>query len=190
MKLRDQVIQPDTSFTDEQLEKAWASEGPGVEVHARHILLRVPAEATPAQRDSVRQLAESLRQRAAQGADFAALATQYSQDPGSAQRGGDLGFFGRGRMVAPFEEAAFELQPGEISPVVESPFGYHVIQVEERRQPELADQRDEFRQFMVQRAEHEAQTAYLDSLSKAAEVQMQPGGLAVAKEIAKQPECR
>ena len=187
-KLRQQVIQPDTSFTDEEVLQRWASEGPGAEIRARHILLRIPAEATPAQRDSVRQLAESLRAQAAGGADFAALASQYSQDPGSAERGGDLGFFGRGRMVAPFEEAAFGLKEGEVSQVVESPFGYHIIRVEERRQTDLEPQRQQFRQFLVQRAEQDAETAYLDSLSASANVQVTDGGLAVVRELAAQPD--
>jgi peptidyl-prolyl cis-trans isomerase C len=187
-KLREQVIQPDTVFTDEQLQQRWATEGPGAEIRARHILLRIPADASPQQREALRQRAEELRQRAVAGEDFAQLAQQHSEDPGSAQRGGDLGFFGRGRMVAPFEEAAFRLQPGEISPVVESPFGYHVIKLEERRQQELGEQREQFRQFLVQRAEQEAETAYLDSLTTAANVQIRPGGLAVVREIAQQPD--
>lgn len=188
LKLREQVIKPDTTFTDAELAQAWLTEGPGVEIRARHILLRIPTEATQPQRDSVRQQAESLRQRAQQGEDFAALAQQFSQDPGSGQRGGDLGFFGRGRMVAPFEEAAFALEPGQISEVVESPFGYHVIKVEERRQPEIGGQTAEFRQFMVQRAQQTAETTYLDSIANSAKVEIQPGGLAVMREIGGRPE--
>lgn len=188
MRLREQVIQPDTTFTEAEIAERWAAEGPGVEIQARHILLRVPADATPAQRDSVRQFAESLRQQAIEGADFATLATEYSQDPGSAARGGDLGYFGRGRMVAPFEEAAFAMQPGEVSEVVESPFGFHVIRVEDRRQPELEGDRAEFVQFLVTRAEADAEVAYLDSLSAESNVTIQPGGVAVVREIAGRPE--
>jgi hypothetical protein len=187
-RLRDQVIRVDTIFTEEQLQQAWRTEGPGAEISARHILLRVPAEATPAQRDSVQQLAASLRQRAVAGEDFAQLAQQHSQDPGSAARGGDLGFFGRGRMVAPFDEAAFALQPGQISDVVESPFGYHIIRVDDRRQPQLTDDREEFRQFLVQRAQQQAEGAYLNSLNAAANVQVRPGGLEVVREVARRPD--
>jgi hypothetical protein len=189
MKLRDQVIVADTLFTDEQLRQAWATEGPGAEIRARHILLRIPSDATDAQRDSVRQMAESLRQRATGGEDFAALARQYSQDPGSAQQGGDLDYFGRGRMVAQFEEAAFQLDPGQVSPVVETPFGYHVIRVEDRRQTQLGDQREDFRQFMVSRAYSDAEGAFLDSIAEAANVRIQPGGLAVIREIAARPDA-
>jgi hypothetical protein len=187
-KLREQVIRPDTVFTDDQLRARWLTDGPGVEIRARHILLRIPSDATTAQRDSLRNHAEEIRQRAVAGEDFATLAQSYSEDPGTAQRGGDLGeFFGRGRMVAPFENAAFRLEPGEISEVVESPFGFHVIRQEERRQPELGEHRDEFRQYLVQQAEEEAETAYLDSLTTAVNVQVRPDAYAVVREIAQQP---
>ncbi|HET7321960.1 MAG TPA: peptidylprolyl isomerase, partial [Longimicrobiaceae bacterium] len=188
IQFMDQTLHPDTTFTGQELEKAWAEEGPGVEVRARHILLRIPTDATPAQRDSVKQLAETLRQKALNGADFAKLAEQYSQDPASARKGGDLGFFGHGSMVQSFDEAAFKLKPGEISPVVESPFGYHIIKVEARRQQPMGDQHDRFETYMKQKRVRDAETAYLDSLSAAADVQVQPGGLAVVKEIAKRPE--
>jgi hypothetical protein len=69
-KLREAVIQVDTTITDADLERRWTTDGPGVEIRARHILLRLPADAAPAQRDSVQRLAESLRQRAAGGEDF------------------------------------------------------------------------------------------------------------------------
>jgi hypothetical protein len=80
-----------------------------------------------------RQKAEDLLRRVRAGEDFAALAKEYSEDPGSRAQGGDLGWFGRGQMVKPFEDAAFALKEGEVSGVVESPFGFHIIKVEERR---------------------------------------------------------
>jgi hypothetical protein len=187
-KLREQVVQVDTAFTDEQLQQRWATDGPGAEIRARHILLRIPADAQPAQREELRQQAEALRARAAGGEDFAALAREHSQDPGSAARGGDLDYFGRGRMVAPFEEAAFALEPGQVSQVVESPFGYHVIKVEDRRQPTIGDEREPFRQHLIEMAVQQAEQTYLDSLSAAADVQIRPGGLAVVRELAKQPD--
>lgn len=188
--LRDQVIEVDTIISDAELERRWEMEGPSAEVSARHILLRTPTDANDAQRDSVEALAESLRARAVAGESFADLAQEYSQDPGSAVRGGDLGYFGRGRMVQPFEEAAFRLEPGEISEVVESPFGYHIILVEDRRQPELGEDRENFRRFLVQQEIQNAEMAYLDSISEAANMQIADGGLDVAREIANRPARR
>lgn len=189
-RLRDQVIRADTTFTPQEVQQRWATDGPGAEIHARHILLRVPSEASQAQRDSLRRFADELRQRAAGGADFAALARQFSQDPGSAQQGGDLGFFGRGRMVEPFEQAAFALQDGQVSPVVETPFGYHIIKVEGRRQQALGDQQAAFTQYLKQRAVQDAETRFLDSLASAANVQTAEGAVGVVKEIAANADSR
>ncbi len=85
------------------------------------------------ERDAVRMQLAELRERVLKGENFSMLATLYSQDPGSAKRGGELGFFTRGDMVAPFEAAAFALKPGEVSPIVESVYGFHIIQLIERR---------------------------------------------------------
>ncbi len=100
------------------------------QVRARHILLKVAPDTSQELKAEVRKKAEEILAKARAGEDFAALATQYSEDPGSAQQGGDLGAFPRGRMVQPFEDAAFALAPGQISDVVESPFGFHIIKVE------------------------------------------------------------
>lgn len=82
---------------------------------------------------AARQKAEDILKRVRAGEDFAALATQFSEDPGSRAQGGDLGWFSRGEMVKEFEDAAFALKEGEVSGIVESPFGYHIIKVEGRR---------------------------------------------------------
>lgn len=88
---------------------------------------------TEAERDRVRGELAELRERILKGDNFSMLARLYSQDPGSATKGGELGFFGRGRMVAEFEAAAFALKPGEVSPIVETEYGFHIIQLIERR---------------------------------------------------------
>src|SRR5262249_29681370 len=100
------------------------------ELHARHILVRVAPGASDAARAAARKKADDLLARVKGGEDFAAVAKQASDDPGSASRGGDLGPFQRGRMDPAFEQAAFALAPGTVSDVVETPFGLHIIKVE------------------------------------------------------------
>ena len=87
------------------------------------------------ERDRVRTELAGLRERVLKGEKFSMLATLYSQDPGSAKKGGELGFFSRGEMVGEFESAAFALKPGEVSPIIETQFGFHIIQLIERQCP-------------------------------------------------------
>jgi peptidyl-prolyl cis-trans isomerase D len=102
---------------------------------ARHILLTVPSGATPAQRQAILARAQGLlAQIKAHPDQFATLAKDNSQDPGSAQQGGIWGFFARGVMTPPFENAVFSLHKGEISGPIETDFGYHLIQLEDVRE--------------------------------------------------------
>ena len=99
------------------------------QVRARHILLNTAGKDEAA----VRKQAEAILAQVKGGADFAALAQKVSEDEGSKTNGGDLGFFGRGRMVPEFENVAFTMEPGQISDLVKSQFGFHIIKVEEKR---------------------------------------------------------
>lgn len=91
-------------------------------------------EVTAAQKLAVKKQLEDFRKKIVAGeADFAVYAALYSKDPGSAKKGGELGFFERGSMVPEFEAAAFTLKPGEISPVIETKYGFHLLQLVERR---------------------------------------------------------
>ncbi len=97
---------------------------------AAHILISTTAQASGAEKQAAKAKAEQLLQQVKQSpAKFADLAKQHSEDPGSATSGGDLGMFGRGVMVKPFEEAVFQLKPGEISELVQSDFGFHIIKL-------------------------------------------------------------
>jgi parvulin-like peptidyl-prolyl isomerase len=99
-------------------------------VHTRHILFKVKPDSSPAERETARKKAVAAHQRAVAGEDFAGLAVELSEGP-NALKGGDLGFTTRGQMVPSFDDAVWVLKPGEISGVVESTLGYHVIKVEE-----------------------------------------------------------
>ena len=116
------------------------------ERHARHILIRLAADADDAATTAALEKADSVVSRLDAGEEFAALAKELSDDPGSAANGGDLGFFGRDIMAPEFENAVYELQPGELSKPVKSPFGFHVIELVEIKPEEatpLAEVRDE-----------------------------------------------
>ena len=103
-------------------------------VHASHILFQMdPAKDTV----QTKATAQRVAKEAKEGKDFAALARQYSQDQGSGQRGGDLGWFSKGRMVKAFEEAVFSAKPGEIVGPIRTPFGLHIIKVQGRDAREL-----------------------------------------------------
>jgi peptidyl-prolyl cis-trans isomerase C len=105
----------------------------GERVKASHILVRVQANTDPAEREKARAKAAGLLADLKAGKDFAALAKQYSDDPGSGAQGGDLGYFQRGQMVPPFETAAFALPVGQTSDLVLSDFGFHIIRVTDRQ---------------------------------------------------------
>jgi peptidyl-prolyl cis-trans isomerase D len=134
------------------------------QIRASHILLKTEGKDEAA----VRAQAEDLLKQIKAGADFATLARKYSEDEQSAKLGGDLDYFGRGRMVKAFEDAAFALQPGQVSDVVQSPFGFHIIKVVDRK-PEtvrpLADARQQIAdQIAYQRAQAQA-TALADEIA-------------------------
>jgi peptidyl-prolyl cis-trans isomerase C len=116
VKIYDAVTEADAKKVYE--EKIGQAK-PEQEIHARHILVGTEDEA------------KDVAERLEKGEDFATLANEKSKDPGT--EGGDLGFFTRGRMVKPFEDAAFALDVGEVSEPVETPFGWHIIKVEEKR---------------------------------------------------------
>ncbi|SDL93164.1 peptidyl-prolyl cis-trans isomerase D [Oryzisolibacter propanilivorax] len=106
------------------------------ERRASHILINAPKDAPAADREKARARAQELLEQVRKApASFAEVARKESQDPGSAPSGGDLGFFGRGAMVKPFEDAVFAMHKGDISDVVESDFGFHIIQLTDIKKP-------------------------------------------------------
>ncbi len=102
------------------------------EVRAQHILIR-PKDESGKSNDDARKLAEDILKMAKSGQDFSELAKKYSMDPGNAKNGGDLGFFKKGSMVKEFDDAVFALKPGQVSNLVKTQFGYHIIKMNESR---------------------------------------------------------
>lgn len=125
------LVEPSITITEEEMkeyfEKNKDSFDQEEQVKARHILVDTEEEA------------KEIKGKIDAGEDFAELAKEYSKDEGSKAAGGSLGYFGRGRMVASFEEAAFSLEIGEVSEPVKSDFGYHIIKVEDKKEAKEAN---------------------------------------------------
>jgi parvulin-like peptidyl-prolyl isomerase len=143
-------------------------------VRARHVLVKVAPDADAGRRAEARARIETVLAAARGGTDLADLARRHSEDE-TAAAGGDLGWFARGRMVPPFEAAAFALEPGGISDVVETTFGFHVIRIEERR-PEVlhpeAEVRDAIRDRLRDRRLREAVAALVARLRATARIEI------------------
>ena len=157
-KTRNQV-----SISDEELEEYYNENKESLvepeQVHARHILVKTEEEANTL----LLQLKEGL-------ADFSELAKEKSTDS-SAPSGGDLGFFTRGRMVKEFEDAAFSLEPGEISDVVQTQFGYHIIKCEEKKEeysPAFEEIKEQISNALKSQRENEAISAFISKLREEA----------------------
>jgi peptidyl-prolyl cis-trans isomerase D len=126
------------------------------QVRARHILVRLPDDADAETEAAARETMDAIVKRIREGADFVDVALEVSEDPGSKDQGGDLGFFPRGRMVPPFEEAAFSLEPGVVSEVIRTTHGLHLIRVEEKRAAMVVpfeEVRDEIARDLIRREE-------------------------------------
>lgn len=157
------------AYYDSNLESFKKAE----QVRASHILIKVDPGADEAKKAEARTKIESLQAKLKKGEDFGALAKEYSEGP-SGPKGGDLGFFGRGQMVKPFEETAFSMKPGQVSGMVETRFGYHLIMVTERT-PESTlsyeEVKDRLEQYLKQQKVQEAIAAYVETLKGKAKIE-------------------
>lgn len=129
------VYQFDAQVTEKQIKDYYEDHAADyhkeMEVRARHIVFSIKEGTPEADIEKIRAEAEKVLAEAKQGKDFTELAKKYSQDPSVAENGGDLGYFTRGKMVPAFADAAFSLKTGEISDLVRSPFGFHIIKIED-----------------------------------------------------------
>jgi peptidyl-prolyl cis-trans isomerase C len=141
---------------------------------ARHILVKVDANASEADKTAARKKIDGIQAQLKKGGDFAKLATENSDCP-SSKNGGDLGFFTRGQMVKPFEDAAFALKPGGVSGVVETQFGYHIIKLEEKEPAaslSFEQVKDELQQKLKQSKVRDALKAYIESIKNKGKVEI------------------
>lgn len=138
LQVNSSDLRSKVSVSEEEIRDAYNAEGDHDEVRARHILLKVE---DPAKEVEVRTKAEAILAEARQGKDFAELAKKYSQDTANATSGGDLGFFKPEQMVKEFSDAALSLEPGKISDLVKTQYGFHIIKVEEKRVQTFEDKR-------------------------------------------------
>ncbi len=175
-------IKSQVRVTEETVKDAYK------QIKARHILIKPkkttketdnegkPADTSTSDeiaKQQARQEANELLQKIRQGADFAELARKYSDDPSSAKQGGDLGWFTRQQMVKEFADAAFALQPGEVSNVIETPFGFHIIKVEDKRTKLPKDFEENKQRYISQQQSYQEQQAwneYKHNLNKQASI--------------------
>jgi len=137
----EQVVAAEVSLTEEEIKNYYeeniARFSKLEEVRARYIMIKIDTEMDNSAKQDARKKAEEILTRVRNGGDFAALAKEYSEDQASRNRGGYMGWFGRGSMLPEFEAAAFALQSGETSEIVATSRGYYLIKVEERKEGEV-----------------------------------------------------
>ena len=144
-------------------------------VTASHILIRASPDATSGMRTEARRRAAGLLDDIRGGADFAKLAQAHSEDTGTAASGGLLGAFPRGRMDPAFEAVAFSTTPGEISDLVETSFGFHIIKVDEHqaaRMPPLDEVRADVRELLIERGQQEGLTKLIEEARRTAKIEI------------------
>lgn len=179
MKLVEKEVTPTVTVNDADVNDFYTKNPNQFQepeaVHVQHILLRTPENADDATKKKAKAEAQSVLDKLKKGGDFAALAKQYSQDPGSAPNGGDLGFVQKGRTVPAFEQAAFAMKPGQLSGVAESPFGFHVIKMLEHRDARtvpLLEVKAQIEQYLKNQKTQEKTHEYVEKLKSKGKVQI------------------
>jgi peptidyl-prolyl cis-trans isomerase C len=150
--------------TDEALRKVYDEQvkpmGAAEEVRARHILFRADPKDEKAQA-AAQARAQAALERIKKGEDFAAVASELTEDPSGKQNGGDLDYFTKDQMVPEFANIAFQMSPGQVSNPIRTPFGWHIIKLEDRRNrpvPEFDKVRQQIEAFLVRRGQTELMT--------------------------------
>lgn len=143
----------------------------------RHIMIKVDKSAPDDVKKKAREKAEEVLKKIKAGEDFAKLAMDYSDDPGSKAKGGDLGFFEKGKMFKAFDEAAFKLNPGEVSDIVETAYGFHIIKLDEKKKEEIQPYesvKDKVMTMAKDEIKAEKMKEYLSQVMKQADIKIFP----------------
>ncbi len=175
--LLDKKFAGKVTVTDQEMKKFY-DENPDYfktpeRVRASHILVKVEPNASEADKAKARQKIEDIQKKVKKGEDFAALAKQYSDCPSSA-KGGDLDYFQRGQMVGPFQDAAFAMNVGDVSDIVETQFGYHLIKVTDKKPAgtvSFEEAKDKIKSYLEQQKMGEEVNQYAAQLKKTAKIQ-------------------
>lgn len=177
-KLIDEKVLPTITISDESLKSYYDSHPKEFKVpervRASHILVKVDVKATDVEKADARKKIEAIKSKLDNGEDFAKLASEDSDCP-SSKKGGNLGFFSRGQMVKPFEDAAFSLKPGEVSDIVETRFGYHIIKLAEKEDAKTLaynDIKENLENKLKQDKLKETMPTYIDSLKAKAKIEI------------------
>ena len=142
-------------------------------VRARHILVKVDSEADKSKKAGARETIEKAQERLENGEAFSAVAEEISECP-SSKKGGDLGYFSKGQMVKPFEEATFALEPGQVSDIVETRFGYHLIELLDKKEASIVpygEAKDRLTEQLKQQKVREKITEYVAELRQNAKIE-------------------
>ncbi|MBP9020894.1 MAG: peptidylprolyl isomerase [Syntrophobacterales bacterium] len=173
----EQEILGGVTVSDEEVEKFYrdnqsAFENPE-QLRVRHILISVKPGASDEEKNAAKKKTTDILERVKKGEDFAKLAEEHSEDPGSRQKGGDLGYIARNTTMPELEQAAFALEVGRVSGPVETAFGFHLIKVEEKKKASVApfDQvKEEVRRKTLQEAKQKKVSSFIDQAFKDAGV--------------------
>jgi peptidyl-prolyl cis-trans isomerase C len=178
-RLIEDEIAPKVAVKPEQLEAFYKTNPDQFKqperVRASHILISVPENGDAAAKTAAKKKAEQILKDLKGGKDFAALAREHSQDPGSAANGGDLGLFAQGQMVGPFNDAAFTLKPGATSDLVETQFGFHIIRVAEKqpaRTVPLEEVRPQLEEFLKNQNREKETESFVKALRAKGKVEI------------------
>lgn len=176
-KLIDEKVKNKITISDEEVKSFYEENKTKFvkqeSVKASHILIRVEEGSDEAASDAAKKKTEALLKRVRSGEDFATLAKENSEDPSAAQNSGELGFFTKKQMVPEFSEAAFALKVGDISDVVKTAYGYHIIKCEEKkpqREVPFEEVREDITQYKQDMALQTKLSDYISNLKKSAEV--------------------